>query len=376
MVNMEVILDELTGDIIKGRGSGILTINSGTSAPLTINGRFNIEEGNYLFTFQSFFKKPFVLRQGANNYIEWSGDPYKATINLDAVYTAENVSFAPLANTLLASSSSGGSLASFRDDVNVVATLTGELFQPTFNFKLEFPSNSVVYRNPSVSFGIQQIEKNPNELNKQVTYLIVFNSFAPYEDQPTNANPFGEAISSTISGLLFGEVNRRINELLSKVLQQNKLTLNFTGSLYNRSPIDQNQRGLLRINQGDVNVTVGKSLFEDRLIFTVGGTFDVPIQSDFQQSIRLFPDVTIELLLNKSGSVRASFFYRENVDYFNPGSTGGNLQTRRYGASISYGREFDSFGNLLSDDKGKKSRGKLKPVEETSQSKADSTNQN
>jgi hypothetical protein len=81
-VNMEVVLDELTGDIIKGRGSGTLRIHSGTTEPLTINGRYNIDEGNYLFTFQSFFKKPFVLRQGANNYIEWSGDPYKANINL------------------------------------------------------------------------------------------------------------------------------------------------------------------------------------------------------------------------------------------------------------------------------------------------------
>ena len=376
MVNMEVILDELTGDIIKGRGAGVLTINSGTTAPLTINGRFNIEEGNYLFTFQSFFKKPFVLRQGANNYIEWTGDPYKATVNLDAVYTAENVSFAPLATSVLSGSSTN--LKSFRDDVNVVANLSGELFQPTFNFKLEFPSNSVIYRDPSISFGIQQIEKNPNELNKQVTYLIVFNSFAPYENQPTSTNPFGEAISSTISGLLFGEVNRRINELLSKVLQQNKLTLNFTGSLYNRELIDQTQTGLLRINQGDVNVTVGKTLFEDRLIFTVGGTFDVPIQpNDWQQSIRLFPDVTVELLLNKSGTVRASFFYRENVDYFNPGSnTGSGLQTRRYGANISYGREFDAFGNLLSGDKKKKGKGKLKPIGTASQNTGDSTDRN
>lgn len=362
MVNMEVILDELTGDIIKGKGSGILTIHSGTTDPLTINGRYNIDEGNYLFTFQSFFKKPFVLRKGSNNYIEWSGDPYKATINLDAVYTAENVSFAPLANTILSlSSSQSKSLAGFRDDVNVVANLTGELFQPNFNFKLEFPSNSLIYRDPGVSFGIQQIEKNPNELNKQVTYLIVFNSFAPFEDQRANANPFGEAISSTISGLLFGEVNRRINELLGKVLQQNKLTLNFTGSLYNRNLINPDQRGLLRINQGDVNVTVGKSLFEGRLNFTVGGTFDVPIQSDVQQSIRLFPDVTIELLLNKSGSVRATFFYRENADFLTATSTAGNLQTRRYGASISYGKEFDAVGDVFNgNQKKKKSRGKLK----------------
>ncbi|HYK55067.1 MAG TPA: translocation/assembly module TamB domain-containing protein, partial [Flavisolibacter sp.] len=316
-----------------------------------------------------------VLRQGANIYIEWTGDPYKATVNLDAVYTAENVSFAPLATSVLSGSTTN--LKSFRDDVNVVANLSGELFQPTFNFKLEFPSNSVIYRDPSIAFGIQQIEKNPNELNKQVTYLIVFNSFAPYENQQTNTNPFGEAISSTISGLLFGEVNRRINELLSKVLQQNKLTLNFTGSLYNRNLIDQNQSGLLRINQGDVNVTVGKTLFEDRLVFTLGGTFDVPIQNEYEQTIRLFPDVTIELLLNKSGTVRASFFYRENVDYFNPGSTaGGSLQTRRYGASISYGREFDAFGNLLSGDKKKKGKGKLKPTGTAPQNTVDSSGRN
>jgi hypothetical protein len=163
---------------------------------------------------------------------------------------------------------------------------------------------------------------------------------------------------------LFGEVNRRVNELLGSVLQRNNVTLNFTGSLYNRNLIDQNQRGLLRINQGDVNVTLGKSLFEGRLNFSVGGTFDVPIQNDFQQSVRLFPDVTIELLLNKTGSVRANFFYRENVDFLTAASsgTGNNPQTRRYGTSLSYGKEFNSFGELLFGKK-KASRGTLRPID-------------
>ena len=119
-----------------------------------------------------------------------------------------------------------------------------------------------------------------------------------------------------------------------------------------------------------------RSYIEDRLIFTVGGTFDVPIQSTYEQTIRLFPDVTIELLLNKSGTVRASFFYRENVDYFNPGSPGGSLQTRRYGASISYGREFDSFGNLLPGDTKKKGRGKRKPASDSTRLSTPATSSN
>jgi hypothetical protein len=78
MVNVDVVLDDLTGDIIKGRGTGNLRITAGTSTPLSLVGRYDIDEGNYLFTFQSLFKKPFVLKKGANNYIDWNGDPYGA----------------------------------------------------------------------------------------------------------------------------------------------------------------------------------------------------------------------------------------------------------------------------------------------------------
>ena len=167
LVNIEVVLDELTGDIIRGRGTGNLRISSGSNEPLTINGRYEIEEGSYLFTFQSFFKKPFVIKPSANNYIEWTGDPYGAMVHFDAVYTAEKVSFAPLAATNAGLFSS--MYANYREDVNVVATLTGELFRPTFNFRLEFPPNSQIANDASVAFGLQQIEKNQNELNKQVT---------------------------------------------------------------------------------------------------------------------------------------------------------------------------------------------------------------
>ena len=38
MVNVNVILDELTGDAIRGKGTGNLQITSGTSAPMSITG--------------------------------------------------------------------------------------------------------------------------------------------------------------------------------------------------------------------------------------------------------------------------------------------------------------------------------------------------
>ena len=363
LVNVSVVLDELTGDAIKGRGTGNLQLTSGTSAPLTLQGRYNIDAGSYEFTFQSFLKKPFQLKEGGNNYIEWNGDPYDATVHLEAIYTAEKVSFAPLASTLF----SNTNYSSLRDNVNVVATLAGNLFHPSFDFKLEFPSNNVIYSKPDFTFALQQIEKNPNELNKQVTYLIVFNSFAPFENTTaTGFNPFGEFTYNTISGLLFGKVNEQLNRILSKILRNNNATLNFTGSLYNRNLVDPNSKNVFRLpDQSNVSLSLGLPLFNDRAHFTIGATVDVPLQSDFQQTVRLFPDVTLELLVNKSGSVRASFFYRENMDFF-VGNTPTGIIPRRYGASIGYGKEFDSLGDLF----GKK---KARPQKDSLPAAVDST---
>jgi translocation-and-assembly-module (TAM) inner membrane subunit TamB-like protein len=339
MVSMEVILDELTGDIIRGRGEGDLFIRAGTNEPLSIRGRYNIQEGNYDFTFQSFFKKPFELKKDASNYIEWTGDPYTATINFDAVYRAEDVSFSPLAQL----AKLGSSISRYRDDVYVIAKLTGDLFRPKFDFKLEFPPNSLANTDPGLSFNIQQIQSNPNEINKQVTYLIVFNSFAPVENTPFNSSTFNEFAYNTISGLFFGEVNKRLNQWLSKILKNNDLTLNFSGSLYNRNLIDQNNSGGFSINQSNFNLTVGRAFFDDRFILTFGSTFDVPLQSTIQQTLQFLPDVTAEWLINKSGSIRATFFYRENLDFLTGNIGAGNPRTRRTGANMSYRREFNTL---------------------------------
>jgi hypothetical protein len=339
MVNMEVVLDELTGDVIKGRGAGNLLIESGTNKPLSMRGRYAIEEGSYHFTFQSFFKKDFILSNTGNNYIEWTGDPYDATIKFDAVYTAKSVGLAPLINSLALNDAR---LERQRGDVNVVAMLTGALFHPTFSFRLDFPNNSPVYSNPSFSYGLQQIEKNTNEINKQVTYLIVFNSFAPYEaGQQSYLNEFAY---STISGLFFGEVNRRLNQLLSKIFRNSDLVFNFSGSLYNANLVDQSAKGF-RINQGTANASISAPLIKERVQITFGSTFDVPIQSDLQQTVQVFPDVSVDWLINKSGSIRATFFYSQTPDLLVSSST--PIHNKRAGAKLSYRKEFNSLKDIF-----------------------------
>jgi hypothetical protein len=128
---------------------------------------------------------------------------------------------------------------------------------------------------------------------------------------------------------------------------QNKFTLNFSGSLYNRNPLDLNARGFRVFNQATSNLSVGTSLFNGRAILSVGGSFDIPLESNYQQTFQILPDVSLQLLLNSTGSLRATFFYRQNVDFLNGYTTSGSPQTRRYGTSLSYNREFDAFSEFL-----------------------------
>lgn len=357
MVTVKVILDELTGDKIEGRGSGTLNIHSGTTERLTMRGSFDIDEGYYLFTFQSFFKKPFVIRKGAVNNISWSGDPYDAKINFEAVYVAENVSFAPLVNAL----NFDNSYSRLRDNVRVITDLSGDLFKPDFKFSLEFEPNSKASSDFSIVSAVQQMEKNPNEINKQVTYLIVFNSFAPPETS-SNPNGLGSAINeltyntiSSLSGLFFNEINKKLNSELAKILKTDNISINFSGSVYNRNLLDQQSSNSFNINQSTFNVNVPISLFNDRFVVTLASNLDVPLQATIQQNVQFLPDVTAEWLINQSGTIRASFFYRQNLDYLTTSSTGA-ARTKRSGASIAYRKEFDNVGELFGAKKKKRKK--------------------
>lgn len=352
MVTARIILDDLTGDEIKGKGSGTINIHSGTNEKLTMRGRFDIEEGNYLFTFQSFFKKPFEIRKGAENSISWTGDPYAAKIKFEAVYTAENVSFTPLVTAL----NIDQSYSRLREDVYVVINLNGDLFKPNFNFSLDFIPNSRVKSDFSVASNIEQMTKKESEITRQAAYLVVLNSFAPPENAQTTGG-IGSAVNeltyntiSSISGIFFNEINRKLNSELAKILKTDNISINFSGSVYNRNLLDQQSSNGFNINQSNFNVNVPISLFKDRFVVTLGSTLDVPLQTTIQQTVQFLPDVTAEWLINQSGSIRASFFYRQNLDYLTTSNTGA-ARTKRSGASISYRKEFDNIAEFFRSKK-------------------------
>ena len=353
-VNVKVVIDELTNDEIRGRGEGNLRIISGTSEKMTMRGRFDINDGVYNFSFQSFFKKPFILNRNANNYIEWTGDPFHPIVNIEAVYkTDKKVDFSPL----IADNLPGTNISSFRDYVFVVAKMRGDLFKPDITFALDYPPESLPKSDPTVAFIIDEILKNENELNKQVAFLVVFNCFAPSNLSSSLSLTSGvDIFVNSISDFLSGQINGVLNNILSNKLKIPGLYVNFSGSLYNPNPFGD-ANNTFNYDRTNLNLAVGKTLFNNRVVLTFEGNYDVPFQSSTstQVSSDLLTNFTTEFLINQSGTIRATIFYKENVDLLTGYSTTSG-KSRKYGTSLAFRKEFNRLNDLF--------RRKTKPIQQ------------
>ena len=343
LLKMNVVLDELTGDIISGQGNGNLKIHTGTKENLSMNGRYNIESGSYNFNFQDIFKKPFKLLGGGSSYISWNGDPFDAEININALYLAEKVRMSTLFTDPSNSALSGVSSDVLREisDVEVRCNLTGTLNKPNPAFQIVIPQSSSVRNNSTIDSKLKAINRDPLEVSKQSTYLIVFKSFAPQAAVVAN-DLNSELINTTISGVINGILSNSVQNLFSKVLGSS-VDVNFN---YSRTMTSIGGTTGGNVNQNNFRENVSlqfiKTLLNDKLVITFGSDFNFATAGNNAlasgQSFLFLPDVNVEYKITPDGKFRTSFFYRSSFDVL---STSGKRD--RTGGNISFRTEFDNM---------------------------------
>jgi hypothetical protein len=347
-VKIDVILDELTGDVIHATGDGRLRIKASTAGGLDIRGKYNIDKGDYSFNFQSIIRKPFTLLPNVGNYIQWSGDPYEADIHIDAQYEADNVSLNDLISGQSSFSTSDNAVRAYRDKVYVIAQLRNKLSRPDIKFKIDFPPSSIVKNDPNFSQFLSRIENDQNEMLTQATSLIVFNSFTPYgqgffgSGRGINASSLG---INTISQKITAEINKQVSNVLYKVFKDPTLRFDVGTSVYQSSNlltgggVTSSSNG--RIDRQTINFKVAKGFFDNNVIVTFGSDFDFNVGASVVQSgnFQWLPDINVEIILSRNKNLRAIVFSKNSLDVSGSGSALG--RRNRQGVSISYRTDFD-----------------------------------
>jgi hypothetical protein len=354
--NVYVILDPLTGDIIKTNGNGQLQIRVGTTEDMDIRGRYNIDKGSYNFNFQSFIRKPFVFRRDADNYIQWTGDPYNADINVEAVYEAENVRFTDLGINF----TNSPAIKAFRGPVLVIATLRNKLTKPDIDFQIELPPNSPLKNDIDAIYALQIIQNTPGELSKQASLLLAFDQFGPLANSTTTFDPTAAVTGvfvNSITGFVSNQLTKQLVNFLKKV--DPTLRVNFNTSFYNGYLASENSIGITdptrtNYDRTNLNLSIGKSFLNERLIFTVGSALDIGLTTQQAQasSFQFLPDVTMEYKITTDGRITASLFYRDSYNYLSLASHTEN----RSGTSISYQKDFEHLDELFKKKKKKKEK--------------------
>ncbi len=345
---IRVILDELTGDVINARGNGRLQISVPATGNMTMKGRYNIERGQYNFNFQSIIRKPFYLRD-EGNFIEWNGDPYDANIHIDASYIAERVSLNDLIGnqTFSLGTSSNSALRAYRGEVYVIAELRGKLSRPNIGFRIDFPPNSGAKNDNDLNLFLNRLESDDNEMLKQVTYLIVFDAFAPYGDA-RSGNTLASSISAStlnsISQMVTSELNKLLSNFLFKVTGDKSLRLDVGTSTYSTaSLIGAQQTGGNRLDRQNVNLKLSQSLLDGKLIITFGGDLDFNLGNSqvAQGNMQWLPDISIQYILTRDRKLRAIVFNKSSLDVGTGATTTTIGRRNRQGISISYTKDFE-----------------------------------
>lgn len=322
---VDVILDEETGDIIKAQGNGKLNISVGTTEPLSIRGRYELTKGEYTFNFQTFLKRPFTLNQGS---ITWNGDPYLAIIDIEAQYLAKNVDITNI---------TANKDVRRKADIEVKAYLTGNLKSPLIDFEFEFAGNTETSRDFFAVKKLEDFKNDKNNMYKQVASLLLLNSFISEEQAFLSGQNTFNIAAGTVGGIMSSWLTNLFNKELERATKgviSTYIDINPTVDLQNRA------------NQLQANVRAGLKIFlSSRVNVLVAGNYEY--NNPYVQLDRkgLFtPDISIEWLLNKDGSLRVVGFNRTSIDFT-------SSQRNRSGVQLAYRKDFDKISDIFKSRK-------------------------
>ncbi len=310
--NLEMIMDPVSGDKIKGNGHGNIQIQYGTRSPLNMFGKYIIDDGKYNFSFQQVIHRTFDIREGSA--VTFHGDPYSANLDINASYNL-TANLGDLSSALMAETSRSNV------QVNCLLDISGAIAHPDIRFDMEFPGST-----DDLTRQVKSIVNTEDMMNRQIVYLLVLNKFFTIE----NGSEPNRSRTNDLTSLASSAFSSQLSNILGSVTDNIQI-----GTVFKTS------------NEGEytdreVALLLSSQLLDNRLLFNGNfGYRDNPyVQSAF------IGDFDLEYKLTRSGEVRLKF-YNHYDDRFYILRQPRSIQ----GLGIMFKKDFNQIGELFSKRK-------------------------
>ncbi len=296
---VEILMDPVGGDVIKGNGSGVMQFVWGSASEPALYGTYTIQSGDYNFTFQKILERKFAIQSGST--VQFRGDPFAATIDVSATYRV-NADLNDIDQSI--ASHSGQSFV----PVLCVLNLTGQLRHPNVNLDVSLPSVDA-----EIQRQVKNLMATEDMMNRQIVYLLLLSKF--YPPNPAQA----EHQSSDLASVASATLSAQLTNILSQIDDRWQFGANVRTS----------DSGL---TSSGVELILSSHLLNNKLL--INGNFGY--RNSPQTQSALIGDVDIEYLLGMNNTWRIKAYNHYNEKYYlNPEKP--SVQTQ--GVGILYKKE-------------------------------------
>jgi len=306
--DVELVLDEVLGDVIKARGSGNMRLKILEDESLELYGLYTLVSGDYLFTLQNIINKPFEIIPGST--ILWSGDLYEAQVNIDAKYSL---------STDLQGLVSNANYNNENVNVDLIINLSGALMNPDIAFTVDLPNAPASYLEE-----LQRHFLSEDAMNYQAFSLLLLGEFYQQDLAVQEGFDFSGSVSRNTSELLVSEFGSWLAAGIGSYVD---LELDYTSGT--------NPYEVLGTTQNNLNLGLGKDFLDGRL--SINSSLDIPIGQSGASTL-LLGDTEVIYSLTKDGRIKLRAFNRSNRNDPLMQNSGPYTQ----GVGILFQKEFES----------------------------------
>lgn len=208
---IEMSMNSLNGFF---RGNGNVSLKYSPKDGPVLNGIYNLSYGQCALSLEDLIRKNFTLMEGS--YVRFNGAPMDTELNL---HTYHNVNSASIYDLDPSASSNN------KVHVRCLMDITGNVTDPRISFDIDMPNGT-----PEEKAVLASATATEEQRNIQFMYLLAIGRFYTYDVAAMNNG----LTPSTMESIVNSTVSGQINNLLSQVLDNEKVSIssNVSASSY------------------------------------------------------------------------------------------------------------------------------------------------